>query len=1236
MGKRREPTEAEKLAEQRALIKDALDTGKTELDLRTESMDVVREACAVKTLTKLTLKLGSLKTLPKEIGNLTALESLHIDNNELTSLPDEIGALVNVHTFYAYSNKFSKLPDSFGDLASLKKLVIWQNELTSLPKSFGNLKKLTECEVKWNKLKSLPDEINGLESLEEFDASSNQLKDLPSDLSGMKKLRRLVLETNSFSTFPEGILTLPAIVEIDLSENKLKELPESLARAKTLRELDLEENAITALPKAIFSLPITSLKLNQNKLKELPAEIATMRDLAELTVWDNPIKGLDDQSSRGSKNEIFQVLGFWKPRTVAPAPAEPARGDAVKKRSVKLEKFAREAKRRGGEKLIKLVAYLKGQSDEVPASALDDEYHLSAITDMLDPFPEWNFIDERIMAFITQDAWRFKKPGQDYFSGFDENFFSYLKPHLDAEPEGSTLFSDVAKKVLSYGIPEQMFTEGAMRHLHEKMLREDGQPTSFGRYLIDIASKNEALILAQDRDSVKEALIALLIRHAKDVFARVGDKLLVIAPDEDGDVHIPYDALDHACAVEPARYEKLLLEGIEKTTCDPCRAEAGRVLVARYPKQRARALEVAKKTLARIAERKNKEDRYEFYWSGGKRWDDGTAQYIQWAFTTFGDEVKSDIATLVEKTKAFDVDVAEVIAKMWGQSAIDTLAEGLKMDFDDDDIAPHFRRMFALLAPLDWSKYHDLAWKLARSEHKQVRETACLALGRLDAKIVLPKAKELLEAKRGHEREAGVMLLTLMNDAESKKLLEQLLATEKSDDARDLAAKTFFAGTKCDRREADARVASAEARGKLDKPVAKWLDEKKLPKLAWAKDAESSRSARRALSPPSPNARDGDQDRSRGARRARARRSEKIRRLRGQAPRARRQERRRRGEEPLRARARWRIRRCARDPRARKDRDERSKRERGAHARARRARWLDRSGDGRGARARPHHEGVPREVSERARRGRRSVRRDRRARGQDAIRARRRDDLGLRFHEGQARDRGNEAAALCDGRIGSESRARRRGGKRREAAEDAAGEIEGRAQGALGVGARVGASAEVEPRVLFDRAAPLGGARVLGLLRDESARAFVRARLRVGRIRKGPKLVATFRVTADGERVSADGKIANVPKAAEIGLVHPLEIDASERANGSARSQARTSRPRSPSSIARRSRRRTTSASARSVSASRIASSRASRSKVAPSAEAGAAVRSSIRARCPRIARRSRTTKSKCSSARTE
>jgi len=831
MGKRREPTEAEKIEAQRAIIKDALDNGKTELDLTTESMDVLREACAIKTLKKLTLRTGKLDALPKELGQLTALESFHIDGNELVSLPDSIGDLDKVHTFYAYRNKFKKIPETFGGMTSLKKLVLWQNELTTIPKSFGDLKKLTECELKWNKMTSLPDSINGLESVEEFDLRSNKLTDLPKDLSGMKKLRRLNIGENEFTSIPEGVYTLPALVELDVSENKIKELTDDIARLKKLSEINIEQNKIKELPKKLFSMPIVSLKMNQNQLASLPAELAKMPTLAELEIYGNPIKGLDDEIVRKSKNEIFQHLGLWKPRVVAPAPGEPERAATLKKRATALEKFNREAKRRGGEKLVKLIAFLNGKSDEVPPPALDDEYHLSAATEALAPYSEWSFVDRRMLAFMTQDAWRFKHPGQDYFSGFDEGFFRWLEPQVKEEPEGSTLFADVAKEIMSFGITEKTILAGAMHRMNEALM-VDGKATSFGRYVIDAAKRDHTFILEQDRDSVKEALIGLLVRNAKELFAKVGDKLLVIAPDEDGKIHVPYDALDHACAMEPARFEKLVFEGIEKTTCDPCRAETARVLVKRYPQHKQKALEITKQTLARIAERKNKEDRYEFYWSGGETWEDGTAEYIEWSLDTFGDVVKPDIHDLVEKTKVFSLDVAEVIAKRFGQSAVDTLAEGLKMSFEDDDIAPHFRRMFSMLQPLDWSKYHAKAWELARSEHKRVRETACLALARLDANLVVPKAKELLSAKRGHEREAGVMLLTLVTHPEAKKLLSQILEDEKSDDARDLVAKTYFANEKCDKKEAERRVQSAKARGKLDKPIAKWLDEKKLPKIA--------------------------------------------------------------------------------------------------------------------------------------------------------------------------------------------------------------------------------------------------------------------------------------------------------------------------------------------------------------------------------------------------------------------
>jgi len=841
MGKRREPSAEELLAEQRAAIAEAIEQGKTELDLRTESIEIVREACAITTLKKLTLRLGTLAALPAEIGQLVGLESLHIDNNELTSLPEEIGALVNVHTFYAYHNKLTALPESFGEMRSLRKLVIWKNELTTLPRSFGKLTKLVDLELKWNELTALPDEFAGLASLEELTLASNKLTTLPADLSGLVKLRRLCLETNKLATFPAGLLTLPALVELELKNNGLRALPDDIDRIATLRELDVEDNELERLPARLWSLPLASLKAAENKLTAVPEALARMPSLFELELHDNPIEDLPDGLLRRSKSELLAHFGWWQPKpNRIPAPDD--RAAIVKRYKTQLENFTRAAKkayRFDRDRLPVILAFITGETDVVPAGHFEDSERIGELVEVLAPYRDWSFVDRRILAFITQESWRYKNPGYDYFRGYDEAVYRWLAEQMKSEEPGSTLAADVFGELVAEGVPELELVLGALRHLSDELMR-DGTPTSFGRFLLGWAPGHEDVLLAQDRSSVREALIGLLIRHGRELFVRVGDRLLTIEPDEDGEIHLPYDALEHACAVDPARFEGLLLEGIERTDCDPCRAEATRVLANCYPPHRARALELTRQTLRTISDRKNKEERFNFAWSGGERWGDGTPQYIGWALDTFGAAVHADVHHLVEHTKVFDIDVAEVVAAKLGQSAIDMLGEGLQMTYDDDSIAPHFRRMFGLLAPLDWSKYHEHAWKIARSEHRKVRETACLALGRLPAAEVLQPALDLLASKKGHEREAGVLVLSLLDDDRARTTLRGLLATETSDDARDLIVTSIYRDdTKCDRAEAERRVASARVRGKLAKPVAKWIDEKKLPKLMWGKTALS-------------------------------------------------------------------------------------------------------------------------------------------------------------------------------------------------------------------------------------------------------------------------------------------------------------------------------------------------------------------------------------------------------------
>ncbi|AOP35889.1 hypothetical protein A0128_03830 [Leptospira tipperaryensis] len=107
-------------------------------------------------------------------------------------------------------------------------------------------------------------------------------------------------------------------------------------------------------------------------------------------------------------------------------------------------------------------------------------------------------------------------------------------------------------------------------------------------------------------------------------------------------------------------------------------------------------------------------------------------------------------------------------------------------------------------------------------------------MSRLPEEIVIPRAAGLLKEKQAHLREAGVLILNLMRTQKSIQTLEPLLENEKNDDVRNLAVDLIFEkASSLSIAEAKNRILIAKKQGKLDKPLAKWLDETKLPKVLW-------------------------------------------------------------------------------------------------------------------------------------------------------------------------------------------------------------------------------------------------------------------------------------------------------------------------------------------------------------------------------------------------------------------
>ena len=819
-------------------VQDALDeiaeakkAGATKLSINAPNLDVARAACEVISVTDLRLS-GSLTELPAELGDLVNLEGLSVESNQLTTLPASIGKLTRLTALRAYSNKLTSLPPEIGGLVKLRKAVLWSNQLTRLPPEIGGWQAIVELELKWNKLVELPDEIGQLANLEQLDLEDNELSDLPRTLGGCKKLYRLALADNNFSELPIGILDLPALRELDLSDNQLKALPDELSRLSKLEEIKLGRNQLVDLGRGIYELRnLTSLEAPENQIKSISKDFGKLSQLTTLSLEDNPVEGFSEETLATGREAIFTQLGLIEKAIVEGDLPEDAAAivKAAKERFDAFERACRK-KSHARDMLPKLIAFFSGKTNEVPPIRRDDKYGFSHLPEHLAKFENWTFIDRRMVRYIAGPAFYYRQPGHDYYTGYYEELYGWLKPQLEAEPADSDLFARVVDAIKNQDVDEELILRSSLRELAEQMLREDGSPTSYGRWLIEQAATRLDVIgeMGAKYGSVRDGVTGLLVKHAFDQFAKIADKLLSLDPDDDGDVHAPHGAYDKLCAIDPAKYTPMVLEAVDKAKCLACQAELAKILAERCgPSQRATAFEVATNALTLLSERHNKEDRIWFPFDG--RYGDSSAAYVDFVLRNFGREAKDAIFKYTEGTKRFDLDVAEVIAKYIGQDGIEALAEGLNMSFDDDSIAPHFRRMFAMLAPLDWSKYRDKAWELARSELRQVRQTACTALAKLPVDEVLPKALELIGEKKAHLREAGVMIATLLDGDPAAKTLDKLLATEPNDDVRDLiVARRYVSDGKATAAEIAKRVAVAKERGKLDKPAAKWLDEKKL------------------------------------------------------------------------------------------------------------------------------------------------------------------------------------------------------------------------------------------------------------------------------------------------------------------------------------------------------------------------------------------------------------------------
>jgi Leucine-rich repeat (LRR) protein len=195
------------------------------------------------------LKMGgnNVDTLPREIGNLTAMTRFVVKDNPLRVLPPDIKGWGALNTLELEKTKLDSFPMEIAYLGRLQHCILRNNDATEkfrLPESFGYLNKLKSLEITDSPLDTLPDTFTALEGLESLAIQGCGLDCLPKEIGKMKKLESLTLTNNALTEIPNSISYCRNLEYLSFRDNQLTKLTENVSNLTKLSTLDLRGNAI--------------------------------------------------------------------------------------------------------------------------------------------------------------------------------------------------------------------------------------------------------------------------------------------------------------------------------------------------------------------------------------------------------------------------------------------------------------------------------------------------------------------------------------------------------------------------------------------------------------------------------------------------------------------------------------------------------------------------------------------------------------------------------------------------------------------------------------------------------------------------------------------------------------------------------------------------------------------------------------------------------------------------------
>ena len=168
---------------------------------------------------------GLTGPIPPELGDLSALERLHLYQNALSGpIPPELGNLANLERLTLFDNRLSgPIPPELGNLTALEQLHLGGNELSgSIPPELGNLTRLDQLDLGYNRLTdTIPSALGSLVRLRDLKLQANQLTGpIPPQLASLTRLYWLYLRWNQLAgPVPPGFVRMERLGQFYLGGN---------------------------------------------------------------------------------------------------------------------------------------------------------------------------------------------------------------------------------------------------------------------------------------------------------------------------------------------------------------------------------------------------------------------------------------------------------------------------------------------------------------------------------------------------------------------------------------------------------------------------------------------------------------------------------------------------------------------------------------------------------------------------------------------------------------------------------------------------------------------------------------------------------------------------------------------------------------------------------------------------------------------------------------------------------